>query len=352
MTWIVGGVFVIAVAAALRAMSSVAIPVVFATLITFVLAPLHARLATALPSALRWVSHVLVMLLVMTVIVGMVAALVFAAERVLQEVPSVGQIQQILQPGPDSDTALNGQLKDIWNTISSAFSGWMVDQVTTIARAIAGMTGIFISTLVIVFFLILLALTESDTWRGKVKTLWPEQGQTVWVETLSTIAYSLRKFLLIRSGIGLLQALLYVLWLWLFGVDLLVVWAVLTFVLTYIPNLGSVIAGTLPVLYALITKDWGTALGVAAGLLVIEQVVGNFIDPKILGKYVLLSPVVILVSLLFWGWLWGVAGAFLATPIMLSLLVTFNHIASLRPLALLLSNQRTDKDLDHALDRS
>jgi AI-2 transport protein TqsA len=350
--WILGGLFVIALAAALRAMAPVAIPVVFAVLITLVIAPLHQRLARVLPPALRWFAHLGAILVLLTVIAVFLAALVFAAERVLQEMSSFGGNMETLLPSESEATALvGGQLKDLVGTISSALSGWLVEQITTVARAIAGMTGMFITTLVLVFFLVLLALTERGIWRGKIAALWPEQGQTEWRDALVTITLRLRKFLVIRTAVGFLQAALYVLWLWLFGVDMLIVWGVLTFLLTYIPNLGSVIAGTLPVFYALVTKDLATAFAVAAGLLVIEQVVGNFIDPKLLGKYIVLSPFIILVSLLFWGWLWGIAGAFLATPILLSLLIALNHIPPLRPVALILSDQRTSEELDRALNQ-
>lgn len=347
---IMSGVLVILSAAALRAMAPIAIPIIFAILITLVIAPLHEKMVNGLPSPLRWVAHTCVMLVLLGVIAMFLAALVFAAQRVVQEMSSIGADMQSLLPSQSEANVMPGEeLRDLFGTISEAFSGWLVSQVTNAARSIAEMTGMFVTALVLVFFLVLLAVTERGLWRGKTSALWPEHGRTLWRDTLATIASHLRKFLIVRTGIGILQACFYVLWLWFFGVDLLLVWAILTFVLTYIPNLGSVISGTLPVFYSLVTKDWTTALAVAAGLLVIEQVIGNFIDPKLLGRYVVLSPFVILVSLLFWGWLWGIAGAFLATPILLSLLIAFNHIRPLRPVALVMSDQASPRDLDRAL---
>ena len=95
----------------------------------------------------------------------------------------------------------------------------------------------------------------------------------------------------------------------------------------------------------------GSAALIAAGFFASEQAIGNFVDPRLLGRQIVLSPLVILVALMFWAWLWGAAGAFLATPIMLSLLVAFNHIAALRPIALVMSNQPTPDDLDRALNQ-
>lgn len=348
--WLMGGLFVVAIGAALRALAPVAIPVAFALLIALMAAPLHERLQRHLPERLQWLAHLGVMALLLALVVVFLGALLFAAQRVLSTMPNIsGNLQSLLPSGEGASVILSEQVRELWNTLSSSLGGWLVDLITALAQSIAGMTGVFFTTLVLVFFLVLLALTERTLWREKVQSLWPRGGQEAWSGALSILTHRLRQFLLIRSAIGLIQGALYVGWLALFGVDLLFVWAVMTFFLTYIPNLGSVVAGTLPVLYALVTKDWMTALGVAAGLLVIEQVVGNYLDPKILGRQIALSPFVILVALLFWGWLWGVSGAFLATPLTLALMVIFNHMAALRPLALILSNQRTPEELDRAL---
>jgi len=183
-----------------------------------------------------------------------------------------------------------------------------------------------------------------------VQANWSGEGSDRMRAITGSVTFKLRRFLIVRTGVGLLQGALYAAWLALFGVDLLIVWAVLTFVLTYIPTLGSFISGILPVVYVLLTKDLGTALFAAAGIFAIEQTVGNFIDPRLMGRQIVLSPLVILASLLFWGWLWGVAGAFLATPLTLSLLVAFHEVAPLRPLALLLSNQRDHASLDASFE--
>lgn len=360
--WLLGLVVVILLGAALRAMAVVAIPVVFALLIVLVVAPLHRRLRQRMPGRLAWLAEVLVMALLLGVIAAFLGALVFAAQRVLEAMPGVSDgLSQLLardsgqegsgQEGAQS-TVAGEPIRAIWADLSETFGGWLVEQATFLAESIASMTSVFVTGIVIVFFIVLLSLTEIGVWRQKVPTLWSDHGQTAWRDSLETVTSRLRRFLIVRTLVGLLQAALYVGWLWFFGVDLLFVWAVLTFVLTYIPNLGSIIAGTLPVLYALVTKDPFTALGVAAGLLVIEQVVGNYLDPRLLGRQIVLSPVVILVGLMFWSWLWGVAGAFLSTPIMLGLLVAFNHIAALRPIALILSNQCRHDDLDKALEQA
>ena len=352
--WFLGAALLILTGWALGAMAPVAIPVVFAILITLLVAPLDNRLKSILPDALGWIAHLAVMVFILAILFLFGGALVFAAQQALDAIPNVSSQLNALMPGRSSngdgvETQLVQDLREVWGNFGGMFGGWIVDQATSIATAAVGITGSFFSTLLIVFFIVLLALTELTQWRGKMHGLLGGADETAWQATLTSLTARLRRFLVVRTFVGILQAALYVGWLAIFGIDLLVVWAILAFVLTYIPSLGSVISGVLPVLYAFVVADPMTALAVAGGIFVIEQVVGNFIDPQLLGKQIVLSPMVILVSLLFWAWLWGIAGAFLATPITLCLLVVMHRIPPLRPLALFLSNQESLENLDEAL---
>ena len=200
-----------------------------------------------------------------------------------------------------------------------------------------------VSALVVIFFLTLLILIESRDWGRKISTI--THWRTEWrlTESAEVIAQKVRAYLLIRGVLGLATAALYGLWLWFFGAGLIFVWALLTFLLNFIPTVGSIIAGLLPVIYIVATQDLGTAVAVGAGLLVIEQVMGNFIDPKVSGNRISVSPLVVLVGLLFWSWIWGIPGALLAAPVTVALVVLGAHVPILRPWALLLSD-RTDME--------
>lgn len=241
-------------------------------------------------------------------------------------------------------------LSDLVNQAGSTAATWAVDASTSLARRIAGAVGTFVGATIIVVFLVLLALSEGPTWRRKLGGLWPA-GDASWQHALDTVSRKLRSFLLVRAAMGLLSAVLYVGWLWLFGLDLLLVWGVITFLLGFVPNLGSVISGVLPALYALVTRDLQTAALVSVGLFAIEQIVGNFLDPRLQGRQIAVSPVVVLVAILLWGWIWGVAGALLAVPVTVAVLVTFAHVPAMRPVALLLSNQATTDDLMASMQR-
>jgi AI-2 transport protein TqsA len=135
------------------------------------------------------------------------------------------------------------------------------------------------------------------------------------------------------------------LWIWVLGIDFAFVWGLLFFVLNFVPNIGSIVAAVPPILMAFVQFGPGHALMLAVGLLGIEQFIGNFIDPKIQGRALQVSPAVVLVSIIFWTWAWGVPGAFLAMPITIALMMVFSQVESLQPLAILLSRPGNDEVL-------
>lgn len=124
------------------------------------------------------------------------------------------------------------------------------------------------------------------------------------------------------------------------GVEFAFTWGLLAFVLNFIPTLGSIVASIPPVLMALVqhAPDFWPAVGVALVLLVIQNVLGNFIAPKVYGDRLNLSPVVVLLFLVFWGWLWGIVGALLAVPIAAAIQIALAQIPALAPLAVLMGS--------------
>lgn len=113
----------------------------------------------------------------------------------------------------------------------------------------------------------------------------------------------------------------------------------LALLLNFIPNIGSIVAGVLPVAYVAATRDVGTAVAVAARLLVIEQIMGNYVEPRFTGKQLALSPLIVLVSVMVWSWIWGPFGALLSTPINVVVDIC-RALPRLRPIAILLGDTR------------
>jgi predicted PurR-regulated permease PerM len=125
-----------------------------------------------------------------------------------------------------------------------------------------------------------------------------------------------------------------------FGVDFAVTWGLLIFLFNYIPYLGSLIAVTLPILVAFVQFDelWkGVAIAIA--LIGVQQIIGFVIEPRMAGQRLDVSPLLIVLSLAFWGVVWGIVGMILAVPLLVITKIIFDHIHETKPIATLISNQ-------------
>ena len=368
---------------ALHAMSSVFVPLVASVMIALAVMPVRDWVQRRVSRKFRWMGVVAAMALLLLVVGLFFGALWLAAQQVIAQIPGgTGQITQVIEqampqegaeaqggtearpPQGDAGSSLPlglpsgvaepsalGQVPQAGQEsggesaggLASRFGDTLVSVLTRVAKTLLGSAVGIVSALVVIFFLTLLILIESRDWGRKISTI--THWRTEWrlTESAEVIAQKVRAYLLIRGVLGLATAALYGLWLWFFGAGLIFVWALLTFLLNFIPTVGSIIAGLLPVIYIVATQDLGTAVAVGAGLLVIEQVMGNFIDPKVSGNRISVSPLVVLVGLLFWSWIWGIPGALLAAPVTVALVVLGAHVPILRPWALLLSD-RTDME--------
>jgi predicted PurR-regulated permease PerM len=126
-------------------------------------------------------------------------------------------------------------------------------------------------------------------------------------------------------------------------VDFAVTWGALAFFLNFIPTVGSIAASLPPILLALVQFYPSIWPGVFTllSILTIQLGMGNGIAPKVLGDQLNLSPVVILLSLLFWGWLWGVVGALLSVPITAALKIVCENIESLQPISVMMGSGKS-----------
>jgi len=132
------------------------------------------------------------------------------------------------------------------------------------------------------------------------------------------------------------------------GVDYSEFWAFLIFLLNYIPTVGSLIATIFPALLALIQFESFTYfLIVFVSIALIQFIIGNIIEPRLMGRSLNLSALVVLFSLALWGSIWGVVGMFLCVPITVILMIIFSNFEKTRPIAVLLSsNGKIDKKLN------
>ena len=135
-------------------------------------------------------------------------------------------------------------------------------------------------------------------------------------KTFKDITEQVQRYIATKFLISLVTSIIIGIILWIFDVDFLIVWAVLTFFLNFIPNIGSIIAIILPTLMTLIQyESIGYTLLVAGILSLVQNLIGNVLEPKIMGNKLGLNPLIILLSLLLWGYVWGIVGMFLSVPL-------------------------------------
>ncbi len=199
----------------------------------------------------------------------------------------------------------------------------------------------FVLTLVFLLFM----LMELPDWDGKLNAAFPGAGSTKIRSILGSISRQTSNYLGTMVVISLITGLCVWIFLHFMGVELAAFWGILTFILNFIPNIGSVIATIPPVLMALLqfSPSFGPAIVTLIVLGTIQMVSGNILGPKLLGDSLGLSPVVVMISLLLWGLILGIPGAILSVPIASIIKIICENIPALRPIAVIMGTRARPK---------
>ncbi|SMF91829.1 AI-2 transport protein TqsA [Azospirillum oryzae] len=354
--WLLGVLAAAASLWVLQAAASILIPLTSAFFVAIAVAPVGRWVRGQVPRRLSWLGLTASMLLILVILAAFFGSMALVAQRVAEDFPqyaeALGKLwakanHWIRGAKADLTAAQGGQGAGQGAGQAAGQGGTVpVDPITGFAKTALSSAGQTISILVLTVFLSLLMQLEAPVWREKIVMTLGRERCRMAVEAVTAIAQQFRRYLVVSSVLGLITGALYVGWLSLFGVDLVLLWGFLAFLLNYVPVVGSVVAGALPVLLVLATQDAGTAMAVAAGLLVIEQVMGNFVAPHMQGKQLAISPLVVMIALLLWSWLWGAAGALLAAPMAVLIAITLNHADALRPFAIFMSDKSDRERFD------
>jgi AI-2 transport protein TqsA len=333
LVWLVALIAVILAAAALRATMLVTMPLAFAFFTAVVMYPIEQALADRLPARLQWLAILLAMLLIVSVVAAAVAMIWLALLPVSERAPGyVDMLQQQLDAWGSWAGQHGFRLPADFDLAGTVMSGGAQSVIWGLTSA-----GEVLVFLLLVFFFTLLMLAEAAAWRRKTQAALRSRQTAAVLETVREVAQKVRRFFMVRSFVSLIAAFAQGGWLWLMGVDFAPFWAVLVFFLNYLPNLGSIVVGTLATLLAFVQFGAGWAVVVATGLIGIDQLLGNFIDPKLQGRNLDVSSLVVLIAVIFWGWMWGIGGALLAVPLTVTIILVCAHVPALEPIAVLLS---------------
>lgn len=202
-------------------------------------------------------------------------------------------------------------------------------------ESLSGLVG---NTFLIIIYLIFLLL-EQHMFGEKIKKIFSSNTTSLVSDNIEKVKKSIESYILLKTLISLLTGVLSYAIMLIIGVDFAMFWAFLIFLLNYIPNVGSMVATIFPALLCLVQFDtiW-PAVFVLFGIGAVQMVVGNFIEPKVFGKSLNLSALAVILSLTFWGTIWGLTGMFLCVPITVILLIVLNSFKETKPFAILLSD--------------
>ncbi len=315
------------VVAGMKAAASILVPFLLAVFIAVISAPLFLALRRKnVPAGIALLLMVLILAVVGLIGVGVVRASLNGFIRNLPKYQNRlrGQTEQVEQwlekrMGPLDQTAT-----EVWNPqVAMRYLG-------TAASALKGvLTQTFLILLVVVFILL-----EAAILPAKVRAL-PQMTDATW-DRLQTVVDEVRRYMSMKTAMSLLTGVLVTLLTAAVGVDYPVLLGLLAFVLNYVPNIGSIVAAVPGILLAFVESGLGIAAITAVGYVAVNVGISNFIEPRYMGRGLGLSPLVILLSMIFWGWVLGPVGMLLSVPLTMTAKIALENSEETRWIAMLM----------------
>ena len=321
------------IAAALRASYPVTMPIAASILVTAAIWPVKPWLDRAVPSALSYLGTVLLLL---AIIVSFVAALYFSTAQVVR---AFAQNWDQFEKSYHSLTRWGEQ----WGLTLGGKEGY-ARLIGFGEEILSNAYNVFVQ-LGFITLLVVLGLSQVSTLGKKIEEEFATGNQRDITGAVSEIASKVRHYLGITTVTSFITGVASALWASVVGLDLALVWGVLNFLLNYIPVVGNLVGIVPPTIYALIQfQSWSVPTIFFVGFAVIQMVISNFVSPMLMGRSLSLPPVVVVVALAFWSWVWGIAGALIAVPLTVALVIVCEHFPSTRWIAVVLSSRPTVKD--------
>jgi len=318
---------------ALYLAGSIIAPVAFALFVVAIVWPIQRALQNRIPKLLALTVTILGVLVVVSVL-GFL--LFWGFNKVVQWLTNnTDRLQASYVQAMDW---LDGHGLSIAEIVTQNYNNpnWLLPAV----KGVGGRGYRLISFVVIAFAFTVLGLLEVDVVRRNIERLGNARVGQLLLVAGADIAAKLQKYMLVRSVMSLLTGIVVWSFALLAGIELATAWGVIAFVLNYIPFIGPLFATVFPTLFALAQfESWQLAITVFACLNLIQFIIGSYLEPRMAGVALSISPFIVLLAVFFWSFLWGVAGAFIGVPIVIAFLAVCNEHESTRWIALLLSGR-------------
>jgi AI-2 transport protein TqsA len=342
LTFLVGIICVILSGFVLLEMKSVIVPLALALIISFILNPI------ILFFEKRHIPEIISIILVLTVtfcVLFLIAQLINL--NIKSFLANINQYEErfksILTNILDAFSLASGAVRfgnesTQFPTISAILENISIKDIVT---SILGSISSILSESFLVLLYLLFLLIGRNKMIQKMDVAFNSETSSKMKTIVRKINKQINKYIITKTLISLLTAVLVTFTLWLFNVEFAFIWGFLTFLLNFIPNIGSIIATFFPLTFSLIQFD-NVMIAVWIGIILftIQFLVGSVLEPKIMGQSMGISPVVVLFSLLFWGYVWGIIGMILAVPSAVLLKIILENISGLKPLSILMSDYK------------
>jgi len=319
--YLVAGAAIFVILFGIRGSASILNPILLAAVITITVLPLPSNLSKrGLPG---WLSLVLSILMVVALLLLVIATVFFSVAKLSAELPiyvDEGTSQASEDLSSTGTTTI--QIEEVSTSISPLVQSFLTSILNILVT--------FGLALVIFFFMISAALALPTPSRMGL-----DPGSSI-VKRVAELTEDVRKYMTVLTGINFLVGVGDTIFLLFLGVDYALLWGLLAWFMGYIPSIGFIIALIPPVLMAYAEFGLQTALIVAVGFIVINGGIQNFVQPKIMGDKLKISPLVVFVGLFIWGYLLGGIGAILAVPMTLLVLIIMENFEGTRPIAILM----------------
>lgn len=329
---------VIAMLGALKAAQVVVIPLFLAIFVAILVRPPLTFLRRFLP---RSISLSIVLVGLLALIVGVWTFVASSVPAIAERAPAYYEsfrmlLESWLALAADRGVPVTSEMfgtEEVFNWGIKVFTASLAPLAT------------FLGASLLISFLLVLLLMETDELRPKLEKGLGEQRAAAFAGPVERVMAQFQRYFFTKTLISASTGLCTGLFTWALGIDFPYVWGTLAFLLNFIPNIGSIMAVVPPVLIAILQfSSVSVAAFTLAGLTALQLLIGNFIDPRIMGRSLSLSPFFLFASMVFWGWMWGVVGIFLAVPLTVLLRMVFEQYEPLRPIAVIMSGLERDTE--------
>ena len=327
----------VVVIAGLKAAAVFFLPLLLALFLTILAFPLFTALRRRRAPA--WLAITVTMLVVAALlgVVGLVISL--SVEDLTEKLPEYQE--QALAAAQRSVEWLEAHRVTVPRQITTEALdpiqwGAIAQVVGSTFRGLATALSAFLLVLLTMIFMLWEAIIFPDKLRVAARS------GPIDLDRWTAIVQRVQRYLILKTLVSLATGLLVSILVWLAGLDFALFWGFLAFVLNYIPNVGSFLAALPALLLSAVQLGAPRTFVIAAGYLLINVVLGNLIEPAIMGRGLRMSPFAIFLALVFWGWLWGPLGMILSVPLTVSLKILFENTESLRWIAILLGRRARD----------